>query len=104
MHRRNGVWSLPALRRSDLRDQQAPACGEEPALLRKRDVGLTAAVDSEVLPQLVERGTEPRRRGTPEAEHGVVAPLHGSMALLGVVVEVVSRPARLGGFSVREVC
>ena len=47
--RRNGFSSLPALRHSDLRDQRTPAGGEEPTLLRKRDVSLTAAADTEVL-------------------------------------------------------
>ena len=50
----------PALSRSQLRDQRAPACEEEPSLLRQRDMALTAPADTKVLSQLIERRAEPR--------------------------------------------
>ena len=55
-------------------------------------MGATAAADAEVLSQLIERATEARRGlEAPEALHRVVALLHRSVTLLGVVVEVLRR-------------
>ena len=86
---------LPALRRSQLRDQRTPARGEESSLLRQRDVALTPASDTKVLPQLIERRAESRGRlEAPEAQHRVVALLHRPMALLGVVVQIPRRPVQ----------
>ena len=47
-----------ALRRSHLPDQRAPACEQEPPLLRQRDMALPSPADTEVLSQLVERSGE----------------------------------------------
>ncbi len=58
-------------------------------------MALTAASDTEVLSQLFEGGAETlSRRESPEAEHRVVALLHGSMALRGVVVQILRRPVQ----------
>jgi site-specific recombinase XerD len=60
-HRGNGFPLSPALRRRELRDQPTPTREEESSLLRQRDVAFAAAVDPEVLPQLIERQAEARR-------------------------------------------
>lgn len=52
----NGWWRdkdfplVAFLGHSDLRDQRTPACKKEAPLHRQRDVGFTAAADTEVLP------------------------------------------------------
>ena len=56
--RRNGFPLSPALRRGQLGDQRTLASEEGSSLLRQRDMALTAAADTEVLPQLIERRAE----------------------------------------------
>ena len=83
---RSAAWRL---RRRHLREQRAPARDEERALLCQRDMLASPLVNSEVLPELIERGTETGGGcEIPEAEHRIIPLLDGPMALLGQVVQV----------------
>ena len=76
-----------ASRRSHLREQRTPTRRKEPPLLSERHRFASPAAPAEVLPQLVERRAEARRRReAPEAAHRVVPLLHRAMVLLHEVV------------------
>ena len=76
-----------ASRRSHLREQRTPTRRKEPPLLSERHRVASPAAPTEVLPQLVERRAEARRRReAPEAAHRVVPLLHRAMVLLHEVV------------------
>ena len=76
-----------ASRRSHLREQRTPTRRKEPPLLSERHRVASPAAPAEVLPQLVERRAEARRRReAPEAAHRVVPLLHRAMVLLHEVV------------------
>ena len=56
-------------------------------------MAVTAAANTKVLSQLVERSAESRRRlEAPEAQHPVVALFDGAVVLLGEVIQVLVRP------------
>ena len=76
-----------ASRRSHLREQRTPTRRKEPPLLSERHRVASPAAPAEVLPQLVERRAEARRRReAPEAAHRVVPLLQRAMVLLHEVV------------------
>ena len=76
-----------ASRRSHLREQRTSTRRKEPPLLSERHRVASPAAPAEVLPQLVERRAEARRRReAPEAAHRVVPLLHRAMVLLHEVV------------------
>ncbi len=57
----------------------------------QRDGCAPSLANAEVLPELIERGTEPGGgRGTPEAQHRVIPLLAGPVALLREVVQVLA--------------